>query len=59
MVLHSYRLVLDEKILASLEESAVFLQKPGIIERLPDLRRVAAPFEGGFPKGDFNKGYLN
>ncbi len=43
MALHSYRLVLDEGILSSLKESAAFLRQQGIIDRLPDLRRVSAP----------------
>lgn len=41
MALHSYRLVLDDGILDSLEESAAFLRRQGLIDRVPDLRRAA------------------
>jgi sulfonate transport system substrate-binding protein len=41
MALHEYRLVLDEPVLASLEDTAEFLRSQGIIDRLPDLRRAA------------------
>ncbi len=41
MALHSYRLTLDETVLASLEVSSEFLREQGIVERQPDLRQVS------------------